>query len=145
MSHESSVKEWKERARAAEARVAAYENQIAIMSHMLEQRDAVIRQAEFDSLASQLPAAMPEIEDDEDDEAPDNVTFMPATAELIDNMFAFDVEFDGEGYKLEGVDAEGNVVDEGALVTSLTALPESEAARLADEFGVTLPTVEVTD
>lgn len=81
-AHENSVKEQRERAEAAEARVALLERQIAIMNHMLSERDALLRQAEFDRYATQIDAEQaggdlavvpPPDHEDPDEDAPDEV------------------------------------------------------------------------
>lgn len=68
--HERSVKEWRERAERAEARAASFERQVKVLIHMLEERDATLRQFEFNGLVAQVEAAEQHVPTDESPDGP---------------------------------------------------------------------------
>lgn len=117
-AHANSVKEWKERAKAAEQAAVQARNTIRLLQTLLNEKEETITDLRMQIMAASGQVPMEDLPDDYDDENDDEVDAGPSNVVAIDankaltNMFGdIEVEIEAEGFKTEGVDSEGNVLE----------------------------------
>lgn len=159
MSHESSVREWKDRAKKSEElageleqRFIALQNEasqrLQLMESRLIERERELQDATYENM--RLRSLLDTLTETPDEDKPvatfTDISEAKTYAEERQGAgFDIEVELEAEGFHLHGIDREGNVLDADALRKSIEAIKDTHPEhyeRLVEEHAdVMNPTV----